>query len=124
MPVCASSCTSRRLRSGRSSSFKLLYRYKFLWLSGASGVVKTMFARALGSRPWVHTAGANWVGYDSIDNDVIVFDDLPDIEDYMQRHKPMFQSFWVTTVNTFRHVRGHGIWAIVVVQEGTVCIGV
>jgi len=77
-------------------------RYQFLWLSGASGLGKTMFAYTLGTNVFLHSAGANWHDYDPVNHDMILFDDVYDMEDYISKHKPIFQASRSTTVNTSR----------------------
>jgi hypothetical protein len=77
-------------------------RYQFLWLSGMSGLGKTMFAYTLGINVFLHSAGANWHDYDPVNHDLILFDDVYDMEDYINKHKPIFQASRSTTVNTSR----------------------
>ena len=76
------------------------YRYKFLWFSGPSGVGKTMYAKSLGEEVWLHSSGVNWTGYNPLANDLIIFDDIYDMEEYINKNKPIFQSARSTTVNT------------------------
>jgi hypothetical protein len=75
-------------------------RYKFLWLSGPSGLGKSMFAKSLAVGIHWHSAGVSWAGYDPVDHDMIIFDDIYDQEDYIAKHKPIFQASRSVTVNT------------------------
>lgn len=77
-------------------------RYQFLWLSGPSGMGKTMYAQTLGTCTFLHSAGVNWNSYDPVNHDLILFDDVYDMEDYINKHKPIFQASRSTTVNTSR----------------------
>lgn len=76
------------------------HRYHFLWMSGPSGMGKTMYAMNVGMDPFLHSAGVNWGEYDPQKHDVIVFDDIYDMETYINMHKPIFQAARLTAVNT------------------------
>ena len=76
------------------------HRYKFLWLHGPSGNGKTMFAVNLKKMTHLHSAGVDWTTYDAGQHDAIVFDDIFDMETYINMHKPIFQSARKTAVNT------------------------
>ena len=79
---------------------QVAHRYKFLWISGPSGLGKTQYALAIGIHPHLHAAGVDWAGYDPNRNDVVIFDDVYDVETYINMHKPIFQAARVTTINT------------------------
>ena len=76
------------------------HRYKFLWLHGASGCGKTMYAQNIKMNHHLHSAGVDWGSYDPTQHDLIIFDDVYDIESYINMHKPIFQSSRKTAVNT------------------------
>ena len=80
----------------------VLPRYKFLWLSGPSGMGKSMFAKSLAVGTHWHSAGVSWAGYDPVEHEMIIFDDIYDQEDYISKHKPIFQASRTVTVNTSR----------------------
>jgi hypothetical protein len=78
----------------------VLPRYKFLWLSGPSGLGKSQFAKSLAVGTHWHSAGVSWAGYDPVEHEMIIFDDIYDQEDYISKHKPIFQASRTVTVNT------------------------
>ena len=84
----------------KESFDEVQHRYKFLWLHGPSGNGKTMYALALNKRTHLHSAGVDWSTYDPGQHDAVVFDDVFDIESYINMHKPIFQSSRKTAVNT------------------------
>lgn len=75
-------------------------RYKFLWLHGPSRMGKTLLAKSLYRNPYVHRNGIDWSAYDPTVHDAIIFDDAYDAQEYVLRHKVLFQSSEITTVNT------------------------
>ena len=84
------------------------HRYKFLWISGPSGLGKTVYAQNLGKKPYMHAAGVDWASYNPNEHDTVIFDDIYDIEYYITMHKPMFQASRSTAINTSKtncHVR-------------------
>lgn len=84
------------------------HRYKFLWISGPSGLGKTVYAQNVGKKYYMHAAGIDWAAYNPNEHDTVIFDDIYDIETYITMHKPMFQSSRATAINTSKtncHVR-------------------
>jgi hypothetical protein len=75
------------------------HRYTFVWLHGPSGNGKTMFALNIKKMTHLHSAGVDWGSYDASQHDAIVFDDVYDIETYINMHKPIFQAARKTAVN-------------------------
>jgi hypothetical protein len=92
----------------KESFEEVQHRYKFLWISGPSGLGKTVFAQNLGKHTYMHAAGIDWAAYNPNEHDTVVFDDIYDMETYINMHKPMFQASRATAINTSRtncHVR-------------------
>ena len=66
------------------------HRYKFLWLHGLSGFGKKMFPLNIAKLTHFHPAGIDWGSNDTNQHDAIVFDDVYDIDIYINMHKPIF----------------------------------
>ena len=58
-----------------------------------------MFALNIKKMTHLHSAGVDWGSYDASQHDAIVFDDVYDIETYINMHKPIFHAARKTAVN-------------------------
>ena len=67
-------------------------RYQFLWLHGPSGKGKTKFALSLYENPFVMSGAIAWHGFSPMTHNAVIFDDVPEIEQYVLRNKTVFQS--------------------------------
>lgn len=74
-------------------------RYKFLWLSGASCLGKSGFAKSLFSRAYVHKDSVDWSGFSPVEHNAVIFDDVHNIEQYVLQHKNLFQASGLNPVN-------------------------
>lgn len=77
-------------------------RYKFLWIWGESCLGKTTLAKNVSNKVWHHRNSIDWAEYKPTDSDAILFDDCPNIEEYIMNHKMLFMAGEITTVNTSR----------------------
>lgn len=76
-----------------------LDRYKFIIIHGASRLGKTKLVESWYPNLFVHKNGISWNDYSPLTHDAICFEDCVAIDEYILRHKVLFQSGSVTKVN-------------------------
>ena len=76
-------------------------RYKFLVVYGRSNLGKSQMCYSWFKKPFLHKDQVSWLDYPD-DCDAIIFEDIPDVWDYIEAHKSMFQASGVVKVNVSR----------------------
>ena len=68
------------------------FRYNFLIITGRSKLGKTLLAKHQFTNPFMHCDVICWQGYDPVEHDCVIFDDVKDIYRYVVANKALFQS--------------------------------
>lgn len=83
----------------RGQYVHLMDRYKFLVVCGPSNLGKSRLVYSWFKKPFLIKDTISWVDYPD-DCDAIIIEDVPEIWQYVESHKSMFQASGVVHVNT------------------------